>query len=141
MSTRVTLSLLAVVALACTSAEPVPRSPHWNKDGCAHCRMAISEPAAAAQLVGSGGLIRHYDDLGCLLANRVAHPELADAKVFVMAPGSTDTWIPAEQAHFRDGAKTPMGFGILPDADGKLSFAEVEQRLKTHGGGSGHAGH
>ncbi|MCA9553944.1 MAG: thioredoxin family protein [Myxococcales bacterium] len=78
MSTRVTLSLLAVVALACTSAEPVPRSPHWNKDGCAHCRMAISDPAAAAQLVGSGGLIRHYDDLGCLLANRVAHPELAE---------------------------------------------------------------
>jgi copper chaperone NosL len=127
-----TLTALALLVAACTAGAATPRSPHWNKDGCAHCRMAISEPAAAAQLVGSGGLIRHYDDLGCLLANQVAHEELSDAKVFVVAPGTTDTWVAAEQVRFRDGAQTPMGFGILPDPDGKLSFAEVERRLRGH---------
>ena len=131
---RHVLLLTAVYLLAaCTAGDPVARSPRWNKDACAHCRMAVSEPAAAAQLVGAGGLVRHYDDLGCLLADRAAHPELAAAAVFVVAPGTTESWVRAEQVRFQDGGRTPMGFGYLPALEGELSFDEVQFRLRRPG--------
>ena len=44
-------------------------------------------------------------------------------------------------AEMTQGSTFSMKASTQLSADGKLSFAEVEQRLKTHGGGSGHAGH
>ena len=66
--------LLAVMLpLAC--AGPAPAAFHYDSDACDHCRMTISNPAFAAQLVTQTGKIYRFDDPGCLrdflAANRV----------------------------------------------------------------------
>ncbi len=118
---------------ACTSADTKVRSPHWDKDGCARCRMAVSEPPAAAQLVGKGGLARYYDDLGCLIEDQASKPELAHAIAYVLRPGSSEQWVKAEQQLFAAGARTPMGFGYLPSQQGQLSWSQVVQAVRSAG--------
>lgn len=121
--------VLLVSLAACTQGDSKVRSPHWDQDGCARCRMAVSEPAAAAQLVAASGLTRHYDDLGCLIEDLNARPELAQSVAYVLRPGSTTEWVRAEQVHFAAGGRTPMGFGFLASNEGELSFADVRARV------------
>jgi copper chaperone NosL len=68
----VAAALLAMVA--CSAPGPGPF--HYDTDGCDHCRMTISDPKFAAQLVTRTGKIHRFDDPACLAsfvaAGRVA---------------------------------------------------------------------
>ncbi len=124
-----TLGLMA--GTSCTTDGTKGRSPHWDQDGCARCRMAVSEPPPAAQLVAKGGLARHYDDLGCLIEDQAAKPELAEAVAYVLKPGSTTEWVRADQLRFASGVKTPMGFGFVASDRGELSLADVVAKVRS----------
>ncbi len=129
---------------ACTADGPTVRSPHWDKDGCARCRMAVSQPPFAAQLVTEAGLARHYDDLGCLIEDRMAKPELAKAVAYVLQLGSKKVWVRADQVRFNSGARTPMGYGFGIAKDGELSYADIVAKIgaRNHdesGADEGHA--
>jgi copper chaperone NosL len=70
---RAVALLIATVAAGC--AAPGPAEIHYDSDACDHCRMTISVPGFAAQLVTRTGRIFRFDDPGCLrefvTANRV----------------------------------------------------------------------
>jgi len=55
---------MALVAVAC--AEPAPVVIHYDSDSCDHCRMTISDPAFAAQIVTRTGKVYRFDDPACL---------------------------------------------------------------------------
>jgi len=121
----------AVLALALGACQEGPRvgSPHWGRDVCERCRMTLSTPEHAAQLVGPGARVSFFDDLGCAIADRADHAERVDSTLYVLRPGSREEWVPARALRFRDGERTPMDYGVVADAQGELSFAEAEARL------------
>ncbi len=55
---------IVLVAFACALAGPVEIDP--QHDSCHWCRMTISSPRLAAQVVEPGEEPRLFDDLGCL---------------------------------------------------------------------------
>lgn len=67
----VALAVLALVVSVLGRGRHVPDGPVpvvWNQQACAHCRMAVGEPAHAAQLITTGGDVLFFDDPGCLLS-------------------------------------------------------------------------
>jgi len=110
------------------------KSPHWGKDTCSVCRMALTEPLHAAQLAGPGAQVRFYDDLGCAVNAILTQSAPAEAKLYVPKPGSPDVWVEASQTRFADGQKTPMDYGFSPAADGAFSIDQVIATLREKNG-------
>ena len=119
----------AALLLGACGAEPRVGSPHWDRDACEHCRMALSEPRHAAQLVGPGARVSFFDDLGCAVAAQAGRGELAAAELYVLRPGSREEWVRAQELRFSDGHRTPMDYGVAASPEGALSFAEAEALL------------
>lgn len=63
---RMPAVLVAVAAMAC--AAPAPGVIHYDADACEHCRMTISDPRFAAQLVTRTGKRYLFDDPTCVAA-------------------------------------------------------------------------
>lgn len=63
---RVPALLAVVVAMACPA--PAPGVIHYDVDACEHCRMTISDPRFAAQLVTRTGKRYLFDDPTCAAA-------------------------------------------------------------------------
>lgn len=59
-------SALALTACGGGALEPVPIV--LDEDACSSCRMAISQPEYAAELVTPTGRGERFDDLGCVAA-------------------------------------------------------------------------
>jgi copper chaperone NosL len=64
---------LAVVILAAHLATTAcggsgPSVIHYDVDACDHCRMTISDPAFAGQLVMRTGKVYRFDDPSCLVS-------------------------------------------------------------------------
>jgi copper chaperone NosL len=122
-----TAVIVLIAALAgCDRDKPI--DPHWDKDTCAMCRMVISDPAYAAQIVGPGASRRFYDDLGCALKDLAEHPELAAGKLYIRA-GGKGAWVAADEARYRRGFHTPMGYGVSSAPDGTLTLEEARRLL------------
>jgi len=97
--------LVSIVTSGCSA--PAPVSFHYDSDACDHCRMTISQPAFAAQIVTRTGKVFRFDDPACLAAftasdripardvhsiwaNDYAHPDVrvqVDDAVFVVSDG------------------------------------------------------
>jgi copper chaperone NosL len=110
---------LLVAFLGCAGATPQPMTIDTAHDACAHCRMIVSDPRAAAQIVAPGDEPLIFDDIGCLRDYLAGHPAHPDAVVYV-ADHRTGAWHRAEDAVYTRSAtyRTPMGSGILAHADG-----------------------
>lgn len=123
--------LLLLFATACTARQPAPQDPSWNHDYCTHCRMAISEPRFAVQLIGPGSRVRYYDDLGCALADQEEHPELKAGTIYVR-PNGDNQWIRAQESRYEEKLETPMGYGFgAVKAGGDLSFDNVQSKFRA----------
>ncbi len=126
-----TSCLVAVALLLCACGfEPRVGSPHWDRDACERCRMAISTPQHAAQIVGPGARVSFFDDLGCAVAAQADRGDLAGAELFVLRPGSRDEWVRARELRFSDGNRTPMDYGVAASDQGTLDFAEATALLR-----------
>jgi copper chaperone NosL len=89
--------ILALGGAACASGPPEPVAIDTLNDQCAACRMVISDPAFAAQIVVPGEEPRLYDDLQCLRDGLAAAPPARGARVFV-ADHRTGAWVAAAAA-------------------------------------------
>lgn len=117
--------VIILTALGCTFKANEPREPHWHKENCAHCRMALSERRFAAQILTPQGS-RYYDDLGCAVLARDQDPELKKMPLYVV-PDGTGAWQKAETVRYRSGLNTPMGSGFGAVAnEGMLKLDEVQ---------------
>ena len=102
-------ALLAFLVLACAPAGPV--AIDTEHDACHWCRMTISNPRFAAQVLVPGEEPQFFDDLGCLSSVR-PHGEI------YVADYDTGSWIAAERAHFErcSAIDTPMGSHLIARA-------------------------
>jgi copper chaperone NosL len=118
--TRRTASLGWALAtlLACTRGAPSPASLDTHNDACASCRMLVSDPRTAAQLLAPGEEPLFFDDLGCLARYLAEHRPPQGAVAYV-ADHRTRAWVPATAATYllQPTASTPMGSHVLAYLD------------------------
>jgi copper chaperone NosL len=122
----------ALAAFACGGGSPAPAALVPGQEACAHCRMAVSEPRFAAQLVAPGELPRFFDDVGCLRDHLRASSAPAGAAAFV-ADHRTREWVDAARASYARvaGLQTPMGSGIVAHASAESREADPAARGGT----------
>jgi copper chaperone NosL len=108
----VPLAFVWATGACATSARPVAVDPH--ADACAYCRMLVSDPRFASQIVAPGEDPKFFDDLSCLRAYLDRAPLPAGAAIFV-ADHRTREWIAADSAVYAKSASTdaPMGSRLV----------------------------
>ena len=125
---HVTLAVTAVVALGagCRRGPPQPAALDARNDQCANCRMAVSAPRFAAQLVAPGEEPRFFDDLGCLRDWLRAHPTPPRGAVAYVADHRTGAWVRAAAAAYArvPGLATPMGSELVAHQDAGSRVAD-----------------
>jgi copper chaperone NosL len=112
---------VAVGALGLLDRPPAgPVEPAWDRDHCAHCRMAVSDPHFAAEIQTDDGRVLFFDDPGCLLAYERAHAGTSPKERAVYFHHAREArWLPRSAAGFLRGADTPMNWGYTAVAAGE----------------------
>lgn len=128
----------AVVLVVVRGQSRAPDGPVpvvWNRESCAHCRMAIGDPAYAAQLVATDGTVANFDDVGCLLRYLDEHHP-AVHRLWFHHPRE-DRWLGPDEVGFAQGAITPMGWGLTATerGPGMLDLAAARAVVATRDGG------
>jgi copper chaperone NosL len=128
-------SLAAVPLLGalqgCTAG--APRAIAIGRDQCANCRMVVSDPRYATELVTAKGRTLAFDSIECLatfVLRNDASPavdRLAIGSLWVAAHPAPNALMPAEQGWFQreEGPGSPMGKGLT-------AFA-TEGEARAHG--------
>ncbi|MBW2498118.1 MAG: hypothetical protein JRF61_12655 [Deltaproteobacteria bacterium] len=142
-STLLTLALVAaaaaglVLALRWSVTPPGGAvEPAWDRDACARCRMLVSDPRFASQRQLANGEILHFDDPGCLLLHRHAHP--APERGVYLHEHRGEGWISLDEAAFVVEEPSPMGYGLAAvsrDETGAMSVDEALASVLTHDAG------
>lgn len=140
------LVALAIAGVALVVIGGGPRAPDrpvpvvWDRESCAHCRMAIGDPSYAAQLVTTDGTVANFDDVGCLLRYLdERHPQVH--RLWFHHPNA-DRWLGTDEVGFAQGAVTPMGWGLAAAerGPGLLDLAGARAVIATRDGGPAHPG-
>jgi copper chaperone NosL len=120
--------VLLLLALAC-QADQRPQAIEAH-DACASCKMAISQPQYAAQVVDKEGNAYKFDDIGCMLRYLKDH-SLLQRRVYVMDYVDRQ-WLEAERAVFvrSDAVRSPMAAGLAAFRD----QSAAQQFLKNSSG-------
>lgn len=119
------LFLIALLLSSCSSGdiEPVPL---YEEDNCSFCRMAISEPQFAGEIVSTASEVFKFDDLGCLRAFRNSRTDVVPAAIFVIDYDS-GTWMHYHNAVVaRTGIRTPMASGLVAAASSERAASLAE---------------
>ena len=125
-----TLVLLAALALTggCRAAADGPPAIELDRTACSRCGMLVSETRFATASRDQHGVVRVFDDIGCL---RKAHdPADAASATFWFHDARDGAWIDGRQASFVESAslQTPMGGGLLAFRDRAAAEAEAATR-------------
>lgn len=119
---RLGVSACAVFLFACGNSEIKPVDI-YPEDMCSQCRMAISEPAFASEIITTDEEVFKFDDLGCLEKFKEKSGERKIVAAFVK-DYETKNWLPYEHSTIvRTSLQTPMG-------SGKAAFADSVQAQK-----------
>jgi len=113
----------------CVEGEVKPQDPLWERESCAHCRMVLSEKRFAVQRILKSGQVHYYDDIGCAMK----HPHAPDDGKLYVRPDGGNEWVPAEEATYESGLRTPMnsGFGAVKK-NGPVGFPEILHKYEGH---------
>lgn len=132
MKALVTGALVLLVS-ACGTAVPGPAALDARNDACAECRMAVSSPRFASQLVAPGEEPRFFDDLGCLAAYLRDHASLPSGAVAYVADHRSGEWVPPSAAVFTSvpGLETPMGSHVVAHASASSRDADPASQHGT----------
>lgn len=114
---RMLVVILVAAALACAAGAPHPAALDTKNEPCRFCRMTISDPHFASQIVAPGEEPTFFDDLGCL-AKYLEKNDSAGGTTFV-ADHRDGSWTPAATAVYSKCAaiETPMGSRVIAHRD------------------------
>ena len=117
MKTSYVFLILLFSLVSCRGdSEHKPADIYYGEDICERCKMIISESDFAAQYISTKGMVRKFDDLGCMFHHLVDQEKLGENvfKVYVK-DYVTKQWINGEKAFYvrSKDIKTPMGHGVV----------------------------
>jgi len=129
------MRLAAACALAlwmsgCAGGPPRPATLDARNDACGACRMAVSNPRFAAQIVAPGEEPIFFDDLGCLADYLRQHPTQPAQAMIYVADHRTSEWADATAAVFTRvaGLDTPMASHLIAHASPSSRDADPAAR-------------
>ena len=109
------MGVVALFTIGCGSESPKPVDI-FPEDMCAHCRMAVSDPKFASEIITTNEVFK-FDDLACLEAFKQRRNDLRIEASYVKDYESAQ-WLKIENAiRVTTGVFTPMGSGIVAFAD------------------------
>jgi len=116
---RLSLGWIAALLIGCAQGPPPPAPLDTRNDSCRHCRMLVSQPRFAAQLVGPGEEPLLFDDIGCLRDYLAGAAELRAGSIAYVADHRTAEWVAASRALYARAPEldTPMGSHLIAHAD------------------------
>lgn len=125
---KIMAAVLLLIALAC-QADQKPQAIEAH-DTCTSCKMAISQPRYAAEVVDKNGNAYKFDDIGCMLRYLRNH-KLPQHRIYVMDYVSQQ-WLEAESAIFlkSEAIESPMASGLAAFRD-----QAAAQRFLNNGSG------
>ncbi|MDX1638128.1 MAG: nitrous oxide reductase accessory protein NosL, partial [Balneolaceae bacterium] len=110
-----------------------PKEIHLGSDECAHCKMMITDPRFAAQIVTETGKAISFDAIECMSGYYTAHADdLQEAKRWVRNFNNPEQWMQVEEAVFVKSREisSPMGESLLAlDTE-----VEAKQHLRQYPG-------
>ena len=114
---------------ACAGGPPGPAPLDRRNDACSYCRMSVSDPRFAAQLVAPAEEPKFFDDIGCLAAH-LKERRPAPRAVGYVADHFTGSWVVASRALYTrvPGLATPMGSHLVAHADAASRDADPDAR-------------
>ncbi len=103
------VGMAAMILSSCGNSGP--QAIHYNKDACEFCKMSISVPGFATELVTTKGRIYKFDDLSCMLAYTKANPQVPVLNLYVTSFVAPHEFIKTQDAYFvrHETLKSPMG--------------------------------
>jgi copper chaperone NosL len=102
-----------IVGCGHSESEPVDIE---SGDTCSFCRMAITRPVFASEII-AGGKVYKFDDLACLSAFKTKRRDTIRGTTYVTDLG-TRQWIRYDAATIvATDVATPMGSGLVAFAD------------------------
>lgn len=109
---------VALALAACAGGPPQPARIDTRNDACAFCRMTISDPSLAAQLLAPYEEPRVFDDLGCLREYLQSAGALAPGTTAWVADHRTREWVRASAAVYtrHPAVATPMASHLMAHA-------------------------
>jgi len=147
-------ALVVVFVVACEKRGNWPEGMapiHWDRDTCAQCNMAISDPRFAVEILRREPkkVVLKFDDIGCLIAwadtlgkrtgerpwweEPDAHVWVADFRSLV-DNRETLRWLDARVARYIERS-SPMGYNLAAVEDtneNSMSFDEVLRLEHPH---------
>lgn len=109
---RVRTAVLGLVLLACDGAGP--RTVALGEDACGYCRMTVTDPRFAAEVVTSTGRVHVFDSIDCL-AGWVRSAEPGSVRtLWVTDASAPGTFVAAEGAGYllESSLRGPMGRAV-----------------------------
>ncbi len=113
----VILAVIAAVVFWSPGSRRGPEPISYGRDQCAYCRMILSRPGFAGETRSPTGVLRKYDDVGCLVlalrseARETPEAWVEDHESHELVPLLTATLVVGSELD------TPMRHGILAFAD------------------------
>lgn len=113
-------TLFAALLLALAGCEPKPQPIQFGSDQGDYCRMMITEPQFASQILNNQGRSFKFDSIECMAAYALTadDPENIHSH-WVPNFENPDEWLPAEEAYFlhSETLRSPMGLYLSAYAD------------------------
>lgn len=99
----------ALALVSCT--ESSPKEITVGKDQCENCKMTITAPGYATQLITSKGRVYIFDDISCMTMYEGSNPDKATAGKTYVADFPTGQFMEKDQATLIKGGeiRSPMG--------------------------------
>jgi copper chaperone NosL len=124
------LIVLTMFISSCGPKEIVPVEL-YPEDECAACRMAVSSPEFASEIINVDGTVVKFDDLRCFENYRKTHTPDEFAAIFVMNY-DTKQWMPfGKSIVIQTSIETPMGSGQVAVGDQQRANQLKEQYPST----------
>lgn len=133
LSRALAVAIVMSVTAACGGGAPGPATLDPRHDACRTCRMTVSDPRTAAQIVAPGEEPMFFDDIGCLAAYLRENPVPATGAVAYVADHRTRAWVPASRATYArvERLETPMGSHLVAYVDRPSLRADADAQGST----------
>lgn len=109
---RIGMMCVSILLFGCGATElrPVELFP---EDECSNCRMSVSDPKFASEIISHKGEVFKFDDISCLEKFRKKRTDVNIAVMFVK-DFETTQWLRYENSIIvQTGVETPMGSGKI----------------------------
>jgi len=128
-SFKTAVGLILIVLMSACSQEPA--EIHYGSDECAHCKMMITDPHFASQIVTEKGKAIKFDAIECMAVYHRNHSEeLKGAKLWVNNYNKHGQWLMAPNVQFvkSEVVNSPMGESLLAFPSQEVAKKHLQEK-------------